>query len=614
MTPDTAGSDGLTRLEELFHLLAALPASERPAAATRLCPGEDALAEEALALLESSEAAEQLVAAGDAVRQQHNQAAHQAQAWIGKEIGPFRVDELIGRGGMGLVFRCHRSQEKQVGQAVALKISSQILRSETAIKQPLAERDTLGRLQHPHIARLLDAGIAGLDQPWMAMEFVEGRPLDVVCDDPATSSDDRFRLADQLCAALSYVHRNLVLHRDLKASNVMVTHEGNIKLLDFGIAKWTGPSAADSALTEAGLRPLTLQYASPERIKGEPLTTGADIYSAGLLLHRMFAGGLPDSGKKIRDLRPSIARDLEQIIGKCLRSDPELRYSTADDLASDLANARAGQPIKAYRGNWGYRTAKFVRRHRVSLFSAASVAVAISCGLLLIQRQASIEIAESHSAQQGLEREATLVHALLFDFFQQLKAIPGSTDAQRRTVTLALHYLDQLRSSPAGSASALEPDLIEAYTDFGNLLGSPYEENLGDAESAKRTLGKAIDVAQARVARQPNSLDAATELARAEMSLARVYFGAGDPQTAIHYMQPAADISDRVALDPRASSSQIAQAASTLDALADVEDLPGAASLDDRPRALAAIAKAEAYDRKGLWGWTRTAPTATVAS
>lgn len=584
------------RLEELFHQLADLPAPDRQAAAALLCAENEALAQEALELLDSSESAEELIAAATPL----HTGLSRSDEWIGKQIGPFLVDELVGLGGMGFVFRSHRAGDHVSGQTVALKISSQGIRSQAAIQQLLLERDTLARLQHPNIARLLDAGIIGADLPWMAMEFIDGRALDVVCDDPATSIDDRLRFAGQLCAALGFVHRNLVLHRDLKPSNVMVTPEGVVKLLDFGIAKWTGPSAPDSPLTEAGLRPLTLKYASPEHIRGEPLTTASDIYSLGVLLHRMFTGGLPDSGRTVQGSPQALTRDLQEIIGKCLRPEAEHRYGSVDELASDLENAREGRAVRAYQGTWRYRAGKFFRRHTAGVLASLGIVVALLTGLWLVARQSAIELVEEHRAQEGLLREETLAHALLFDFFEKLKAIPGSTDAQRRTVTEALKYLDRLRKSPAGVSSALEPDLIEAYTDFGNLLGSPYEENLGDAEGAKRALQEAISVAQARVAGDRNNLESMTELSRAEMSLARIYFGAGDPQTAIRYMQPAAAASDRIAADSHATSAQIAQAASTLDALGDVEFLPGSVCLNDPAKALAAIAKAQAYDEKGF--------------
>lgn len=592
-------------LEQLFHRVLDLPAAERASVAQEACQGDTQLLSELLELLRSAEAVDELIASATVIQsfQAQSSGGDKPDRWVGEHLGAFLVDELIGQGGMGLVFRAHRVANTLTQQTVALKISARGVRSDAAVQQLFSERDTLARLQHPNIARLLDAGVTDTQLPWIAMEFVEGRALDVVCDDAATSTGACFQYALQLCTAVSFVHRHLILHRDLKPSNVLVTDDGVVKLLDFGIAKLTGPASIDSAFTEAGIRRLTLRYASPEQLRGEPLTTAADIYSLGVLLHRIFTGGLPDSGKTIADSRSdlpqSLARDLQEILRKATRTEPEARYATVDEFAADLIAARDGLPVRAYRGSWRYRAGKFAKRHKASLVTSAALLVTLSSGLTAISLQSRVELQQQRRARAALVREETLAHMLLFDFFDRLKAIPGSTEAQRRTVTAALTYLDKLDRSSAASGTAMESDLIEGYTDLGNLLGSPYEENLGDAEAAKRTLSKAIALAKARLARNPRKLISLEDLARAEMSLGRIYFGDGDPRTAIHYLQPAANISDQIVTSGEATSAQIAQAAATFDALGDVEYLPGAASLNDPVKAMAAVRKAEKYHEKG---------------
>jgi tetratricopeptide (TPR) repeat protein/predicted Ser/Thr protein kinase len=613
----------LERLESLFHDALQLPADEREQTVRTWCADERELGDEVVELLESHQSVKEKIATAapegpdvlvrpHALKEPGTDEAH--DPWIGRELGPYKLERLLGQGGMGVVY-LGRRQSDSLSQTVAIKLVGRYMRSRPALEQFLQERDLLAELKHKNIARLLDANVTVEGLPYVVMEYVEGRTLDHVWDDAAVPFSQKLDVFDQLCGAVEYIHRHLLLHRDLKPANVLVTNECIVKLLDFGTAKLLSPTTVDSAMTRAGIRPLTLRYASPEQIAGEPLTTASDVYSLGVILYRLLAGFLPanfhaehasppaaerrKSDRTALPLSHSLQRDLDAIALKAIRTEPEARYARAEALAADTRAARSDRPVTARRDNWRYRTAKFCRRHAAVIVLSLIVGAISLGGLIAIAHQSFLEKQEQQRAERGLKQEERLAHMLLFGFFEQLKTIRGSTDTQRRTVSEALGYLDNITRSHATMDTDLQADAVEAYTEMGNLLGSPYEENLGNVDGAIRTLNKAVTLAQAASRQDPN-LERSESLSTAEMSLARVYFGTGRPQDAIRYMLPAAKISERIAQDPRATFAQRAQAASVLDALGDVYALPGAINLGDTGKAIASYAKATAFDQAGL--------------
>ena len=312
-------------------------------------------------------------------------------------VGPYRLVRMLGRGGMGEVWLAERAQGPP-GRRVALKLPSISLTHRALAERFAREREILARLAHDNIARLYDAGFGADGQPYLALEYVEGVPLTQSCDARKLGIDARIALFLQVLLAVQYAHNNLVLHRDLKPSNILVTAEGNVKLLDFGIAKLLAHdgSAEETDITRVGGHALTLDYAAPEQVTGAPLTTAVDVYTLGVVLYelltgmrpyRVKAGSLVEIGEAIANadpeppsiagiapaavaarsttlprLRRALAGDLDTIVEKALRKEPEERYASVGSLADDLARHRAGLPVTARPVSVWYRAARFLSR------------------------------------------------------------------------------------------------------------------------------------------------------------------------------------------------------------------------------------------------------------
>jgi len=640
------------KTEELFHramnLPMDLPAAERIARLNEWCGADVELRDSVVALLEADSCVEELISAAPPVgiedfllRRPEGDSSgsgdddlepeddNEEDIWIGRVLGAFRLERLLGRGGMGVVYLGERVLDRFGGgltQKVAIKLVGRHLRSSPAVAQFLLERETLAQLEHAHIARLLDGGVTSEGFPYVVMEYIEGRRLDVACDDPSTSVQQMIRWMLQLCDAVTYVHRNLILHRDLKPGNVMVTDDGSVKLLDFGTLKRIGPGAdTDSEMTQAGMRPVTVRYASPEHIQGTSVSTATDVYSLGMILYRLIAGRLPEELDNLpigqyldrlrsgqfkppseaavnnpagRKLDAQAARDLDAIVAKSLRYEAEARYPTAGALANDLWNLLLHRPVTARDGSLRYRASKFYRRYRWPILASAAAVAVLTAGLSTMAWQGHLAHLEQLRADKGVEDERKLAHMLLFDYFDQLLLIPGSTDAQRKAVTQATAYLDRL--SLIASDSNLELDTIRGYKELGDLLGNPYEQNLGNVPEAIQVLNKGISIAQARVQRAPHDLPSLLALASVESALGNIYFGEQNAGMAEKYLQDAATTSKAIVGDPHVDATALRRSAAVLDSLGDVYD-PGkgmvTANLD---KAMDNYRLSDQYDRQCL--------------
>jgi tetratricopeptide (TPR) repeat protein/predicted Ser/Thr protein kinase len=612
------------RIQDLFHEALELPAADQHRFIVERCVDDGAMQDELRALLQSHSSVGALMSqpvnlasAAFLLREPGVAGASgTGDPWIGRSLGPYVIEAELGRGGMGVVYRAARIAG-DLSQTVAIKVIASHLRSSPAVSQFLAERYTLALLNHRHVARLLDGGIVD-GVPYAVMEYIEGRRLDEVCDEPDAPIETKIRLVLQLCEAVDYVHRNLILHRDLKPGNVMVTAQGVVKLLDFGTLKHLGAAARDSLMTQVGMRSVTVRYASPEYLDGEATTTAADIYSLGMILYRVVAGQLPKGldalriGQYLQELRstefeaPSLGlraprhfrHDLDAIVRKAIRYEPEQRYLSVAALADDLRNLLQNRSVAARQGGTRYRAGKFYRRHRSTVIRVGTLVLASLIGVGSVVRESRVLTAETRRAEAGVEQERLLAHLLLFDYFEELKRIPGSTTAQRRAVAEALTYLDKLPATPG--LPALARDRVDGYTKMGNLLGSPYEENIGDGAGAIATLQKAIALAQALLASAPRDLRNLQSLAAAEQALGRVYFGTGDPRQAVRYLLPAAQTSARIAALPDVDSASLAQAASVVDSLGDVYAQEGGVTLQEPEKGINAYLQALSIDQAGL--------------
>lgn len=356
-----------------------------------------------------------------------------------ESAGPYRLLREIGRGGMGVVYLAGRA-DGVYEQKVAVKVMKRGVDTDEILARFRLERQILARLQHPNIARIFDGGVVADGRPFFAMEYVEGEPITSWCDGRRASLEERLRLFFEVCEAVRHAHRNLVVHRDLKPSNILVSSSGEVKLLDFGIAKLLDEEgeAGSDTVTRVGARVLTPRYAAPEQIRGEPATTATDVFALGGILYELLTGrdpyGLPASERPSRDeleravlergpeppsravarmeveermrvaalrettparLSRGLRGDLDAILTTALRKSPDERYSSVDELKRDLENHLARLPVGARAPSAVYRARRFVARHRVGVAAAGLVVAALAVGLVGVSWQWRARVAEA---------------------------------------------------------------------------------------------------------------------------------------------------------------------------------------------------------------------------
>jgi len=358
----------------------------------------------------------------------------------GQTVGAYTLDRVIGRGGMATVWLAHRTDGRFEGE-VAVKLLNLALLGRAGAARFAQEGTVLARLTHPNIARLLDAGVTDAGQPFLVLERVEGERIDRWADTRGLSPADRIDLCRTVLAAVASAHARLVIHRDIKPSNILVPPDGQVKLLDFGIAKLLlegRPTADPATLTEEGGRALTPEYAAPELILGEPVSTATDVYSAGVLLYRLLSGVHPTGAdartpaehiravlevepRPLSDVVPERWRrfcrgDLDNIVATALKKRPAERYQTATAFADDLARFRSHQPVSARPDSWRYRAGKFLRRHRAAVLAASLVAVTLVGATVFSVRQMQAARRDRDRAADALRRSraTTAFESLLF--------------------------------------------------------------------------------------------------------------------------------------------------------------------------------------------------------
>jgi eukaryotic-like serine/threonine-protein kinase len=401
----------------------------------------------------------------------------------GATVGPYRIIRAIGEGGMGVVHLAERA-DGQFQQLVALKVIKRGMDSNEILARFRTERQILARLQHPNVARLLDGGVIDDGRPWFAMEFIQGKPIDEYCDAHRLTTDLRLDLFATVCEAVQYAHANLVVHRDLKPDNVLVTASGEVKLLDFGIAKVLGGDD-DRRFTAVGARILTPAYASPEQRRGEPVNTSADVYSLGVMLYELLVGQRPprtDTATESESApNPDVPKrklrgDLDVICRRALQDDPERRFASVEAMAADIRRHRTGQPVLARPDSFGYRAGKFISRHLAPVLSTAGVVLVVSAlvGFYTVRLRAE-------SARARLEAANSAgVADFLVNLFQR-----ASPQSAKRLVTAR----DLIDAAVAGfDTLAAQPEL------YSNLLmstGMVYRE-LGDLDAAEPQLRKLV--------------------------------------------------------------------------------------------------------------------------
>jgi eukaryotic-like serine/threonine-protein kinase len=420
----------------------------------------------------------------------------------GQRVGPFSLLRILGRGGMGEVWLAEQA-DGRVTRQVALKLPALHLQGGVWEERFHRERDILAKLTHPHIAHLFDAGVGESGQPYLAMEFVEGESLTDYANSHALGMRERLQLFRQVLAATAHAHRHLVVHRDLKPANILIDKTGQVKLLDFGIAKLLDDEdAAANAqdLTRMGGRVMTLRYAAPEQVSGGAITTAADIYALGVILHELVTGASPyqqvregsafteaallgedpamPSSVAPANLAGKVKGDIDAIILKAMRRDPAARYASIEQFDDDIQRHLDSRPVGARAGTWRYLVGRFVSRHRLPVVAAVAALLTLLIGVAMVEHERRVAVAEKARAEKHFASVRKLANVFVFDIHAEIKSLPGSLKAQEKLIQTSLQYLDNL-AGEAGDDKSLVAELAVAYSKIGKIQGEHVEANLG---------------------------------------------------------------------------------------------------------------------------------------
>jgi tetratricopeptide (TPR) repeat protein len=556
------------RIKDLFSEAIELAPESRAEWIARACAGDIGLASELEALVQAHDQAGRFMERGVlAIPEAARVVVEATQPMVPapmpappSRFGEYRIVRELGRGGMGVVYLGARDDDR-FEKLVAIKVSSDDLVDPVASGRFLEERRILASLDHPDIARLLDAGTSEVGVPYVVMEYVEGDPIDLYCAARQLSVRERLALVGRVCHAVQYSHERLVVHRDIKARNVLVAPGGAPKLLDFGIAKLLAPGGFDRDVTRTAFRALTPESASPEQVRGDPVTVSTDVYSLGVLLYRLLTGRGPYRGDMTTEsgvaraicdeepLRPSATPDLphrrelrgdvDLIVLKALRKDASRRYTSVEQLAQDIQRHLDRLPILAAPDAWTYRTHKFVARHWLGVGAAAAVILAMMAGGATTWWQA-------RRAERRFNDVRRLAHTFMFDIHDAIAKLPGSTEARRLLVTNALDYLDSL-AREAGGDRALQRELATAYEKMADVLGRPNTPNLGDVHGALAAYQKAQAARERLLDSEPGNVALLREISTTSQKMSRASFYAGDPQTGAAEAGNASRIEEKLA-------------------------------------------------------------------
>lgn len=576
-------SDSWPRIESIFAQALSLPSNKRADFLEEACLDDPELRREVESLLASWQKSGDFLenpVTPDGVALLEQQAG---SAWIGRQIGPYRILRELGRGGMGAVYLGERSDEAFRKQ-VAIKLLRPTASDDHLVERFQTERQILASLEHPNIARLLDGGSTPEGIPFLVMEYMEGIPIDRYCDEHSLPLVERLHLFLQVCEAVQFAHQNLIVHRDLKPGNILVTSGGAPKLLDFGIAKLLaspGTSPIQSQTTLAGLLFLTPDYSSPEQARGELVNTATDIYSLGVLLYRLLSGrppyrlessnpaeivriiseaepekpsvavlkalpgktpeGLQEPGAVKNDAKRRQSRqlqgDLDNIILKAMQKDPGRRYSSVEQFAADIRRHLEGRPVLARPATLRYRTAKFVRRNKAAILAIALVFLSLAGGILAAWRGAVIARMERDRARAEARKSEEVTRFLQ----NMLSSADPHTAGPQVTVAVLLDQASrrieqELRTEPDTEA-AVRTTIGMAYWGLG--MYDLAEQQIRRSLQMHGALygSESLEVAQnfnqlALIALERGDPAAAEPLCRQALKLAEAQTGYGSLETA----------------------------------------------------------------------------------
>jgi eukaryotic-like serine/threonine-protein kinase len=544
------------RIETIFHAVLDIAEQDRADFLLNACQGDEDLRVELQRLMLAFE---------DERRFRPPAAAIGLQGRVEETIGGYKLDRELGQGGMGTVYLAHRV-DGEFEQQVALKVVSAHLRTSFFTERFRAERQILAGLNHPNITRLLDGGVSTSGDPYLVMEYVDGRAIDRYCDERILAVPERLRLFLQACSAVEYAHRNLVVHRDLKPGNLLVTKDGTTKLLDFGTAKLILTAPAETATTR--FHAMTVRYASPEQLRSEPVSTSMDVYSLGVMLYELTVGawpfGNPDSAmagleRAVRDIAPSPPRslitdeaarrrstskaklvaildgDLRSVILKAMEAEPRRRYTSVEQLSADLRHYLAGEPVQAREHTLLYRGARFVQRHRWRVAAGAALGTVLAISTLTAVQQYGRE-------QRRMVQVRNLSQSYLTDILNEVGKLPGSMKARLMIVDRARRNLDQLLPDAPNDAD-LRRALATAYLQLGDIQGKPFTVSLGDTSGALESYRKAETLAAHA---GPKDWELLADLVRARRVIAQIDTRAGRDAEALALLNSSLDPAKRL--------------------------------------------------------------------
>lgn len=542
------------KLNEILSAAIELEPARQKSFLGEACNGDEELRREAEAMLAASAQAEaQGFLAQDAFVVGTNVLVNHDRL-EDERIGHYKLIREIGRGGMGAVFLAEREDFRQ---QAAVKIIKRGMDTDEIVRRFERERDVLASLNHPNIARLLDGGTTDDGLPYIVMEYVEGEIITEFCDKRRLTIEERLEIFRKVCAAVAYAHQNLVIHRDIKPSNILIDADGEPKLLDFGIAKLLTADSAEQTATGANL--MTPEYASPEQIRGERITTAGDIYSLGVLLYELLCGHRPfrfkncaagevlqiiseqkppapstaaltteeielrdgdtkqilspDTVAEMRSEKPArlqrkLTGDLDNIVLMSLRKEPARRYESVQQFAEDVRRHLEGLPVFARPATFGYQVSKFVRRNRAAVSFAAVALLAMLIGFSVAVWQAVVAREERARAERRSDEIRRLTETLLKDLEKDVAALPGSDAARAKLSKVSIEYLNGL------AQETNDPKVLRQLSEAYVLLGKQFGYASGDSDEFRSNISRGYEISRRLVADYPDDLEAKNLLAK----------------------------------------------------------------------------------------------------
>jgi serine/threonine protein kinase len=574
-------------IRELLHSAMQVPLTARPMFLELSCSDDPLLRKEVDSLLRAQEHMSadflETVPIADVGMQE------------GTRVGPYQILNSIGTGGMGEVYR---ASDTRLGRIVALKVlPPQFSMSPQTRKRFQREAQAISALQHPNICTLYDVGQQGRTD-YLVMELMAGSPIDQYCDEHRLTIRERLHLFLAICSAVQYAHQHLIVHCDIKPSNILMTSDGVPKLLDFGIAKILEPTPDDAnpLQTVTVQRALTPGYASPEQLEGKSITTTSDVYSLGVLLYELLTGRSPylvncrnpqELARAICDLepeKPSVAvmrrkasegrncghtassaevavqqtssekiaktlrGDLDNIVMTALRKEPQRRYASVEQLAQDIQRHLDNLPIAARKDTFRYRSSKFVFRHKFGVAATAVIALTFVMALILTLRanheaRLQADIAQRHRtrAERRFNDVRALANTLIFDLPGAIHQLPGSVVVEKMLYDNGLKYLDSIAAETEGDRS-LQRELASAYKALGDSQGFPYGDSLGDSSAALVSYRKSLQMRENLLRSDPYNIHDQIDVAKLHRTIGALLHRRGESQQGREQVRMAFDL------------------------------------------------------------------------